>query len=114
VTHFDNTLLDESISRVNDRMAQARSGKSAEAAKAIAPVVKFYRELQARNLGVVWVPIELASALYAQALADKPHSAALLHEALALIDAAPPTMRNLHDIQRWRQRITAEQSAGQA
>jgi len=95
-------------------MAQARLGKSAEAAKAIAPVVRFYRELQAGNHGDQWLPIEFAGALYAQALADKPHSAALLHEALALIDAAPPTMRNLHDIQRWRQRITAEQSAGQA
>ena len=93
-------------------MALARQGKYAEAAKAIGPVVKFYRELAARNHGDQWVPIEFASALYAQALADKSHSAELLHEAAALIDGAMPPVRNLHDNRRWRERIAAEQAAG--
>ena len=92
-------------------MALARQGKHAEAAQVIGPVVKFERELAARNHGDQWVPIELAGALYAQALADQPHSAELLHEAAALIDASPAAVRNLHDVRRWRERITTEQAA---
>jgi hypothetical protein len=92
-------------------MAQARQGKSAEATQTITPVVKFYRELQARNHGDQWVPIELAGVLYAQALVDKAHAPALLHEAAALIDAAPATIRSVQEVQRWRARIAAEQSA---
>ena len=92
-------------------MAQARQGKYAEATKLIVPVVKYDRELAARNHGDQWVSIELASALYVQALTDKSRSAELLREAAALIDGAVPAVRNLHDVRRWRERIAAEQPA---
>lgn len=93
-------------------MALARQGKMAEAAQTIAPVVKFQRELAARNHGDAWLPIELASALYAEALTDKKQSAALLREAAALLDSAPGTLRNLHDVRQWRERVAAARGAG--
>jgi tetratricopeptide (TPR) repeat protein len=86
-------------------MALARQGHLDEAAQVIAPVVKFQRELTARNHGDLWQPVELASALFAQALSDKSKNAALLHEAAALLDATPPALQGLHDVKQWRQRI---------
>jgi hypothetical protein len=90
-------------------MALAKQGKLAEAAKQIAPVVKYQRELKAHNHGDVWQPAELAAALYAQALTDPGRRAPLLTEAAALLDAAPPTLRGLHDIRLWRGLISAAQ-----
>ena len=92
-------------------MAQARQGKLAVAAQTIAPVVAFERELAAGNHGDVWVPVELARALYTQALTDKTRSVALLREASSLLDAAPVTIRNLREMQKWRTKIAAEQTA---
>jgi hypothetical protein len=40
-----------------------------------------------------------------QALTDPAQRATLLHEAGALLDAAPALLRSLHDTQQWRQRI---------
>jgi hypothetical protein len=88
-------------------MAMARQGRMTEAAQVIAPVVAFHRELAAKNRGDQWQPVELAAALYAQALTDTTHRAGLLREAAAKIDALPATMRNLHDIRQWRERILA-------
>ena len=64
-------------------MAIARQGRLAEAAQVMAPVIKFHRELSAKNRGDQWQNVELAAALYAQALTDKTRSAALLREAAA-------------------------------
>ena len=86
-------------------MALARQGKNAEAAQTIAPVVKFQRELATRNHGDRWLPLELAAALYAQALIDIKHGAEALHEAATLVDGLPATIRNLHDVQQWRTKI---------
>jgi tetratricopeptide (TPR) repeat protein len=91
-------------------LAVARQGRIDEAAKLIAPVVKFERGLQARNHGDAWVPVELAGALYAQALTDHAQSAALLREASALLDAAPAEVRNSHDARVWREFIAAERA----
>jgi hypothetical protein len=90
-------------------MSLAKQGKNADALREIAPVVKFQRELWARNHGDVWQPTELASALYAQALADALHRAALLKEAAALLDAASPMVQPLHEIRQWRQRVSQAQ-----
>jgi tetratricopeptide (TPR) repeat protein len=90
-------------------MALAKQGKLAEAAQEIAPVVRYQRELKARNRGEVWQPAELAAALYAQALTDPGRRAPLLKEAAALLDATPPTLRGLHDIRLWRGLISAAQ-----
>ena len=89
-------------------MAVARQGRAAEAAELNIPVVKFERGLAARNRGDAWVPVELASALYAQALTDRAQAPALLREASALLDAVPAEMRNIHDVRIWRELIAAE------
>jgi hypothetical protein len=93
-------------------MALAREGKTAEAAQLIGPVVKFQRGLAGRNRSDKWLPVELASALYAQALTDRKARATLLQEAAALIDATPSALHNLHDVRQWRAFIAAARGAG--
>jgi tetratricopeptide (TPR) repeat protein len=88
-------------------MAIARQGRADEAATIIAPVVKYDREIAARNHGDQWFPVEFAAALYAQALTDKARAPALLHEAAALIDSVAPAVRSTHDVRQWRERIAA-------
>jgi tetratricopeptide (TPR) repeat protein len=88
-------------------MSLARQGRITEAAQTIGPVVKFQRELAARNHGDKWQPLELAGALYAQSLTDKNKRAALLREAAGLVDGLSPTLRTLHDVRLWRDLITA-------
>jgi tetratricopeptide (TPR) repeat protein len=88
-------------------LAVARQGRLAEAAQLIAPVVKFHRELAVKNRGDEWQHVELAGALYAEALTDRTRAAALLHEAAATMDALPAAMRPLHDVKLWRDLISA-------
>jgi hypothetical protein len=92
-------------------MALARQGRLAESEKVIAPVVKLHRELAARNHDDQWQKVELAAALFAQALADKVHHAALLSEATALVARVPPEMAKLHSVRLWHERIREEQHA---
>ena len=89
-------------------MALAREGRAADAERMITPVVKFHRELAARNHGDEWQHVEFASALYAQALADKRQRPALLKEAAALISGVPTEMRDVHTVRLWRDRIREE------
>jgi tetratricopeptide (TPR) repeat protein len=89
-------------------IAVARQGRTAEAAKLIAPVVQFERGLTARNHGDAWVPVELAGALYAQALTARAQSPTLLHEAAALVNSLPADMRGMHDQRMLREYIDAE------
>jgi len=108
-------------------MALARQGRFGEAAQVIAPVVKFQREIAAKNHGDQWQTVELAAALYAQSLAGQPlngqplngqplpgqslngnaRSMALLHEAAGKLDALPSGMRSMHDVRRLREFIRA-------
>ncbi len=88
-------------------MSIARQGRLEESARVIAPVVMYHRELAAKNHGDQWQFVELAAALYAQALTDKPHAAALLRDAAARMDALPPAMRSMHDVKLWRDFIGA-------
>ena len=88
-------------------MAIARQGRLDEAAQIIAPVVGFHRELAAKNHGDRWQRLELAAALYAEALTDGKRRAALLREAAALVDGLPATLKALHDVRQWRERIGA-------
>jgi hypothetical protein len=90
-------------------MAVARQGRLVEAAQVIAPVVKFQRDLAAKNHGDYWQTVELAAALYAQALTDRQRGSALLREAAAKIDALPAAMRELHDVRLWRGLIFASE-----
>ncbi|MEP6885732.1 MAG: hypothetical protein ABJC66_13375 [Gammaproteobacteria bacterium] len=90
-------------------MAVARQGRLREAAQIIAPVVKFQRELAAKNRGDQWQTVELTAALYAQALTDKGHSAALLGKAAAKLERLPAALLAMHDIGLLRGLISAAQ-----
>jgi AAA+ ATPase superfamily predicted ATPase len=86
-------------------MSLARQGRTADATQVINPVVQLHRELAARNQGDQWQHVELASALYAQALVDPPRRVALLKEAGKLVDSTPAEMRELRSVRLWRDRI---------
>jgi len=107
-THNDFDRRDEARMETLLAMALAREGRAADAEHVITPVVKFHHELAARNHGDEWQHVEFASALYAQALADKRQRPALLKEAAALISAVPAEIRDLHSIRLWRDRIREE------
>ena len=86
-------------------LALARQGKQAEARQRISPVVTFEEGLLARDHGDVWVPYELARALYAQSLADPRHRVARLARAAGLLDHLPIRVQHLHDVQLLRRRV---------
>lgn len=86
-------------------MSLARQGKTDDAAKIIAPYVTKQRDIAAKNHGDVWVPLELASVLYAQALSDPKQRNALLKEAAVLLDGVPASLSALGETRRWRDRI---------
>jgi hypothetical protein len=88
-------------------MAIARQGRTAEAAKIIAPIIRFDHEIVARNHGDQFFPVEFAGALYAEALTDKGQAPMLLHQAAVLIDSVAPSVRSVHDVRKWRERIAA-------
>jgi tetratricopeptide (TPR) repeat protein len=91
-------------------LALARQGRLTDAAQAIAPAVKLHREIAVKNRGDDTQTIQLAAVLYAQALSDTSHRAALLKEAAALIDRTSPGIRNLASTRLWRTWITAASS----
>jgi tetratricopeptide (TPR) repeat protein len=76
-----------------------------EARRLIDPIVKYQRGLAARNHGDQQQHVELARALYAQALTDPSHRAALLQEAAALLQSVPPQMQALHSVRIWHDRV---------
>ena len=81
-------------------MSLARQGKLAEAAQVIDPVVNFEQGLLARDHGDVWVPYELAGALYAQSLAEPAQRERLLSRSATLLRGLPPTLQKVQDV-RW-------------
>jgi tetratricopeptide (TPR) repeat protein len=91
-------------------MALARQGKRPQAAQIIDPVVTFEQGLLARNRGDVWVPYELAHALYAQALAEPARRDVALRKAAALLSGLSPQLQRLHDVRQWRQWVASLQS----
>ena len=84
-------------------MALARQGKLRQAARVIDPVVTFEESLLARDRGDVWVPYELARALYAQALAEPSQRDVAVKKAAALLSGLPPRLQRLHEVRHWRQ-----------
>ena len=81
-------------------LALARQGKLREAAQVIDPVVRFEAQLLARDHGDVFVPYELAGALYAQSLAEPARRERLLSRSAALLRGLPPRLQRLQDV-RW-------------
>lgn len=76
-----------------------------EARRIIEPIVKYHRELAGRNHGDQQQHVELARALYAQALVEPEHRTALLQEASSLFDSVPAQMRALRSVRVWRDRV---------
>jgi tetratricopeptide (TPR) repeat protein len=113
LTEAINDRRDMSIKSTWLAMALARRGRLDEAQKVIAPMVQFQRELAAKNHGDRWQPLELAGALYAEALADPSKRPALLSEAAALTANLSPEMRPLGDVRRWRERILKAQQGSE-
>ena len=66
----DQERRDQAEASIGLALALARQGRGAQALEVIDPVVKLHRELAARNHGDQWQHVELASALYVQALCD--------------------------------------------
>jgi hypothetical protein len=85
--------------------AVAQQGRISEAKAVIDPAVKFNRDLAARNQGDELQKLELAAALYAQALADPSRRAALLRESRGLLGGLPGPMKSLATVRTWTRRI---------
>jgi tetratricopeptide (TPR) repeat protein len=92
-------------------MSLARQGKLPEAAQVIDPVVKFEGQLLARDHGDVWVPYELAGALYAQSLAEPAQRTRLLSRSAALLRELPPRLQKLRDVRWLREWVGQSQQA---
>lgn len=74
-------------------------------------MLKLHRELEGKNRSDAWLPLELALALYAQALAEPAHAAALLKEAAAHAAQVPPQVAAVADVRRLRERIRTAAAA---
>ncbi|MBW4050263.1 MAG: hypothetical protein HIU85_02215 [Proteobacteria bacterium] len=109
VAPFSSSVLasERDRARTSERlaMALARQGKLRQAAQVIGPVVIFEEGLLRRNHGDVWVPYELARALYAQSLCDPVQHARLRGRAATLLEQLPPDLKVLRDVRRLRQRV---------
>jgi tetratricopeptide (TPR) repeat protein len=81
-------------------LSLARQGKLADAARVIEPIVQFDEQLLTHDHGDVWVPCELAGALYAQALAEPAQRTRLLAKSLTLLRELPSRLKTLRDV-RW-------------
>jgi tetratricopeptide (TPR) repeat protein len=80
----------------------ARQGRLSEAAQIIEPVVKLHRMFAARNHGDGLQKVELAKALYVQAMCEPGKRRASLHEAAAQMDGVPAGVRSLHSVRLWQ------------
>jgi hypothetical protein len=67
--------------------------------------VKLHRELATRNHGDQIQKVEMASALYVQALTDPARRAALLREARTILDRVPEPVKSLVSTRTWSDRI---------
>lgn len=109
VAPFSSSVLasERDRARISEQlaMALARQGKLRQAAQAIGPVLGFEEGLFRRNHGDVWVPYELARALYAQSLCDPAERARLRARAATLLERLPPDLKALPDVRHLRQRV---------
>jgi tetratricopeptide (TPR) repeat protein len=111
VAPFASSVVDSARDRAQISaqlaMALAREGKRRQAAQIIGPVVTLEEGLLRRDHGDVWVPYELARALYAESLCDPLERSRLRARAATLLDRLPPDIKILRDVRRLRQRIAA-------
>jgi tetratricopeptide (TPR) repeat protein len=90
-------------------MAEARAGHAADAVRTLAPVLKLDRDIFQRNRGDAWVPVELAGALYVQALTEPEHRASLLAEAARLLTGLAPQVQASREVRTRREQVRAAQ-----
>jgi hypothetical protein len=90
-------------------MALVRQGEPDEAARTIGPIVAMYLALEKQNRSDQWLPLELAAALYAQALTDERRRPALLRQAAQRLDHLIPAIAELRETRQWRARIEKAQ-----
>ena len=101
--HFQRLLPERTMDRQRElvqgqillAMIRARLDRRFEAQQAIAPALKFHRDLNSRDHDDLTQRIELAQALHASALAGATKPAVALKEVAALLDGLPPIMRQL-------------------
>jgi hypothetical protein len=86
-------------------LALVGQGKLAEARQVVEPVVKLHRELAGVNRGDQIQKVEMAAALYAQALAEPGRRTALLGESRALLSSLPGAVKNLNSTRSWAERV---------
>jgi len=67
--------------------------------------VTFEEQLLARDHGDVWVPYELARALYAQSLAEPARREQLLSRSAALLRGLPARLQRVRDVLVLRGRV---------
>jgi hypothetical protein len=91
----------------NIALALVGQGKAAEARQVIDTVVKLHRELAGKNRGDQIQKVEMAAALYAQALADPARRTALLRESRALLESVPGPVKALASTRSWVERVRA-------
>ena len=107
--HWPNSTDDgrREQAEVSTMLALALTGqrRNDDARQVIEPVVRFQRELAARNHGDQQQHVELARALYAQALIEPARRGALLQEAASLFDSVPAQMQTLRSVRIWRDRV---------
>jgi hypothetical protein len=102
---FVTTSFDALLETPSTRRGSAGQGKLAESRQVIEAVVKLHRDLASRNRGDQNQKVEMAAALYAQALSDPGGGAALLRESQALLASLPARMSALNSVRRWTQRV---------
>jgi hypothetical protein len=86
-------------------LALVGQNRHAEALHVIAPVVKLHRGLAGRNRGDEGQKLQMAGALYVQALADPARRAALLAESRALLAGLPGPMKSVQSVRFWSDRV---------
>ena len=86
-------------------IVQAKLGRPDDARRTLAPAMLLLRRQAGNDEARALVGLTLASALYAQALAEPAQRDALLQEASGLLDSLPPQMRTLRSTTIWRERI---------
>jgi hypothetical protein len=91
-------------------LALALQDRKAEARQVIEPVVKLHRDLSTRNHGDLQQRVEMAGALYTQALADPAHRTALLRESQALLASLPGPVKSLKSTRFWFDRVRQDMS----
>ena len=69
--------------------------------------MKLHRELASKNRGDQIQKVEMAAALYAQALADPQRRSALLRESRSLLEGLPGPVKSLASTRTWADRVRA-------